>query len=298
MNSRVPAALVINPAAGRGAGRRLAAPIADYLAGLGVQIHSRHFSRSGSDLATQVHERLAAAPDAVIVVGGDGSVHSAVNGWMRAGGGAPLAFVPVGTGNDFTKMLGYASDWRAACRQIAQARTRVVDVARCNDFHFINSLGIGFDARVAMAANRMQWLHSRAVYGVALLRTLCFDHATPKVRLQYAAATLESAITLIAVNNGRVEGGAFVLAPQAEIDDGLLDVVVASALSRFGILRLVPRVLRGTHADHPAVRIFRSDRLLIECDTGTPVHADGEIRYTDAQRLEITVLPRRLRVIA
>ncbi|MGH8292242.1 MAG: diacylglycerol/lipid kinase family protein [Gammaproteobacteria bacterium] len=292
------AALVINPAAGRGAGRRLAAAIADYLAELGIQIHTQDFSRSGDDLAIQVHERLAAHPDAVIVVGGDGSVHAAVNGWMQAEGGAPLAFVPVGTGNDFTKMLGYASDWRAACRQIAQTRTRHVDVARCNDFHFINSLGIGFDARVAMAANRMQWLHSRAVYGVALLSTLCFDYATPKVKIHHAAALLETAITLIAVNNGRVEGGAFVLAPQAEIDDGLLDVVVASALSRFGILRLVPRVLRGTHADHPAVHIFRTDRLLIESDTGVSVHADGEIRYADARSLEITVLPRRLRVLA
>lgn len=292
------AALVINPAAGRGAGRRLAAAIAGYLAELGIHIHTRDFSRSGGDLALQVHERLAAHPDAVIIVGGDGSVHAAVNGWMQAGGGAPLAFVPVGTGNDFTKMLGYASDWHAACRQIAQARARYVDVARCNDFHFINSLGIGFDARVAMAANRMQWLHSQVVYGVALLRTLCFDYATPKVKIHHADAMLETAITLIAVNNGRVEGGAFVLAPQAEIDDGLLDVVVASALSRLGILRLVPRVLRGTHADHPAVRIFRTDRLLIESDTGVSVHADGEIRYADARRLEITVLPRRLRMIA
>ena len=292
------AALIINPAAGRGAGRRLSVAAADYLAELGIQIHSRHFSRSGDDLVTQVREQLAAHPDAVIVVGGDGSVHAAVNGWMHAGGGAPLAFVPVGTGNDFTKMLGYASDWRAACRQIAQARTRNVDVVRCNDFYFANNLGIGFDARVAMAANRMQWLHSQIVYGVALIKTLALGHETPSVRLRHDDKIMETTITLIAVNNGRVEGGAFVLAPQAEIDDGQLDVVVASALSRFGILRLVPRVLRGSHIDHPAVSMFRTDQLVIESDTGLPVHADGEIRHTDARRLDIEILPRRLTLIA
>ncbi|MBU6470187.1 MAG: diacylglycerol kinase family lipid kinase [Gammaproteobacteria bacterium] len=292
------AALVINPAAGRGAGRRLATAIADYLAELGVHIHAQDFSHSGDDLALQVHGRLAAAPDAVIVVGGDGSVHEAVNGWMQAGGGAPLAFVPVGTGNDFTKMLGYASDWRAACRHIAQARTRTVDVARCNDFYFVNNLGIGFDARVAMTANRMQWLHSQIVYGVAMIKTLALSHDTPTVRLWHDDETMETAITLIAVNNGRVEGGAFMLAPQAQIDDGLLDVVVAGGLSRLGILRLVPQVLRGSHIDHPAVTMFRTGQLVIESDTGLPVHADGEIRYTDARRLEIEILPHRLTLMA
>lgn len=292
------AALVINPAAGRGAGRRLAAAISGYLAELDIQIHSQHFSQSAGEVVTRVREQLGARHDVVIVAGGDGTVHAAVNGWMQAGGGAPLAIVPIGTGNDFTKMLGYASDWRAACRQISAARPRNVDVGRCNDFYFANNLGIGFDARVAMAANRMQWLHSRAVYGIALLRTLCFDHATPKAKVQHAAGTLETAITLIAVNNGRVEGGAFVLAPQAEIDDGQLDVVVARALNRIGILRLVPRVLRGNHIEHPAVTTIRTSQLLIESAAGLPVHADGEIRYTDARRLDIEILPRRLTLLA
>ena len=289
--------MIINPAAGRGAGRRLAPAIADYLAELGVETDS-HLSRSGGDVTTLVAQQLGMHPDAVIVVGGDGTVHEAANGWLQAGGGAPLAVVPVGTGNDFTKMLGCGRDWRAACRQIAQARTRQIDVARCNDFYFVNSLGIGFDARVAMAANRMQWLHSRAVYAVALLRTLCFAHATPVARVRYADTEIEAPITLIAVNNGRVEGGAFVLAPQAEIDDGLLDVVVARGLSRLGILGLVPRVLRGSHIDHPAVAIFRTGKLLIESDTGLPVHADGEIRYSDAHRLKIELLPRQLTLVA
>lgn len=292
------AALVINPAAGRGAARRLSARVAVYLAELGVQILSQHVSRDKGDVAVLVAEQLGTHPDTVIAIGGDGTVHEAVNGWMRVGGGAPLAVVPVGTGNDFTKMLGYGSDWRAACRQIAQARPRQIDVGRCNDFYFANNLGIGFDARVAMAANRMQWLHSQVVYGVALIKVLALSHETPKVLVQHDGEILETAITLIAVNNGRVEGGAFVLAPQAQIDDGLLDVVVARGLGRLGILRLVPRVLRGSHIDHPAVTMFRADKLTIESDTGLPVHADGEIRYTDARRLDIEILPRRLTLMA
>ncbi|MGB9428996.1 MAG: diacylglycerol kinase family protein [Gammaproteobacteria bacterium] len=291
------AVLVINPAAGRGAGRTHAPAIAGYLTELGISTQV-FYSRMAGDVALQVKQQLAARPDVIIVAGGDGSVHEAVNGWMQAGGGAPLAIVPVGTGNDFTKMLASGSDWREACRRIARGELRTIDVGRCNDFYFINTLGIGFDARVAMAANRMQWLHSQAVYGVALVRTLLFSHQTPSVRVSHDGEVSEIPITLIAVTNGRVEGGAFILAPNAEIDDGLFDVVVARGLSRVGILLLVPRVLRGRHAEYRAVTTFRTDKLLIESGTGLPVHADGEIRYTDAQRLDIEILPQRLTLLA
>ncbi|MGH8399046.1 MAG: diacylglycerol/lipid kinase family protein, partial [Gammaproteobacteria bacterium] len=99
-------------------------------------------------------------------------------------------------------------------------------------------------------------------------------------------------------NNGRVEGGAFVMAPDAQIDDGLLDVVVAGGLTRIGILGLVPKVMRGTHIRHRAVTKFQTGTLRIESKTGLPVHADGEIRYVDAKSLDIEILPRRLKLVA
>ncbi|MGH8281009.1 MAG: diacylglycerol/lipid kinase family protein [Gammaproteobacteria bacterium] len=290
------ACLIINPAAGRGAGRTHGPSIAAYLAELGV-VTQTSYSQATGDVGLQVKQKLATHPDVVIVAGGDGSVHEAVNGWMQAGGGAPLAIVPVGTGNDFTKMLAGGLDWREACRRITHGHMQWVDIGRCNDFYFANSLGIGFDAQVAMAAGRIRWLRGNLVYAVALLQTLLFAHQTPRVRVCHAAATLETPITLVAVNNGRIEGGAFVMAPDAQIDDGLLDVVVASGLTRLGILMLVPKVLRGTHIQHRAVTKFQTGKLRIESETGLPVHADGEIRYTDAKCLDIEILPRRLKLV-
>ncbi len=234
------ACLIINPAAGRGTGRARGPAIAAYLAELGVATRVL-YSQAVGDVGLQVKQQLATHPDVVIFAGGDGSVHEAVNGWMQAGGGAPLAIVPVGTGNDFTKMLSSDPDWREACRRIAHGQTRSIDIGRCNDFYFANTLGIGFDAQVAMAAGRVQYLRGNLVYAVALLQTLLFAHQTPVVRVSHAGVTLATPITLVAVNNGRVEGGAFVVAPDAQIDDGLLDVVVAGPLSRLGILMLVPK---------------------------------------------------------
>lgn len=289
--------LIINPAAGRGAGQKLGPAIVSYLAQLDITVQI-FYSDSPGGITRLAKARLQARPEMLVVAGGDGSVHEAVNGWMQAGGGVPLAVIPIGTGNDFSKMLAAGSDWRAACQAIANGKTRDVDVGRCNDFYFANSLGIGFDAQVAQTANRMQWLRGNLVYGIAVADTLLFRHRTPIVRIQHDGGTLETAITLIAVSNGCCEGGAFQLAPHAKIDDGQFDVIVAQGLSRLGILALVPRVLRGSHLGRPGIVDFKSDQLLIESQAGLPVHADGEIRYSDAKRLEIVILPRRLTVVA
>ncbi len=291
------ASLIINPAAGRGAGQIHGPSIVGHLAQLGVTLQT-FYSESPGGVTSLVKQQAQTGQDMLIVAGGDGSVHEAVNGWMQAGGGAPLAVIPIGTGNDFSKMLTSGSDWRTACNAIANGETRAVDVGRCNDFYFANSLGIGFDAQVAHTANRMQWLHGNLVYGIAVAGTLLFRHRTPTVHLQHAGGMLDTPITLIAVSNGCCEGGAFKLAPHAKIDDGFLDVIVAQGLSRLGILALVPRVLRGSHLGRPGIMEIKTTGLLIESEAGLPVHADGETRYTDAKRLEIEILPLRLTVVA
>jgi diacylglycerol kinase (ATP) len=291
------ASLIINPAAGRGAGRKLGPSITQHLAALGI-IARPYYSGSAADVSMQVRQALAASPEMIIVAGGDGTVHAAVNGWMQAGGGAPLAVVPVGTGNDFMKMFGGEKNWRLACVNIAQGKTRHVDVGRFNDFYFANSLGVGFDAQVAMAANHMQWLRGNLVYGLALGKVLLFQYRLPNVTVLHDGDVLRATITLISVSNGSSEGGSFLLAPDARIDDGFFDVVIAHGLSRLGILKLIPRVMCGKHVSHPAVSIFKTGKLSITSDSGFPVHADGEIYYRNTHSLDIEILPQALIVIA
>ncbi len=291
------AALIINPAAGRGAGQKLAPKIVSCLKKMAITVEV-FYSESPGDLTRIAKQQVHARPDVLAVAGGDGSVHETVNGWMQAGGGVPLAVIPIGTGNDFSKMLAAGSDWRTACNCIANGKSRKVDLGRCNDFYFANSLGIGFDAQVALTANHMQWLGGKLVYQAAVVHTLLLKHRSPNVRLQHDAATLETSITLITVSNGCCEGGSFKLAPHAVIDDGEFDVIVAQGMSRLGILRLLPRVLRGSHLGSPGVMDFKTKKLRIESQSGLPVHADGEIRYHDARLLDIEILPNKLTVIA
>ncbi len=246
-----------------------------------------------------VAQALREGASCVAVAGGDGTVNEAVNGYIGvARGGQALAVIPLGSGNDFAKMLGAGSDWRLACDRIAEGRRRRVDAGRCNGRVFANGIGAGFDAQVALEANRMPWLRGNAVYGAALARTLLLRYATPQARVVHDGGVIEGPVTMLAAANGTTYGGAFRIAPQADIADGLLELMVADRLSRAGILGFIPHVLRGTHVGRPGVTLVRSRRINVDFETPLAVHADGEIIARNATRLEIEVLPGALNVAA
>ncbi len=290
--------LIANPCAGRGAGARLAPAIAARLRACGIGCEPR-FTRGPGEARTLVAEALRAGAECVAVAGGDGTVNEAVNGYVGvARENQALAVIPVGTGNDFAKMLGMGNDWQLACDRIAQGRSERVDSGTCNGRHFANGIGAGFDAQVALEANALRWLRGNAVYGVALARTLLLRYSTPYARIAHDHGALECRITMLAAANGASYGGAFRMAPDASVSDGLLELVVADALSRAGILRLVPHVMRGTHVGRPGVTVFRTTRVVVETDAPLVVHADGEIIERAATRLEVEVRPGALRVVA
>jgi diacylglycerol kinase family enzyme len=104
-------------------------------------------------------------------------------------------------------------------------------------------------------------------------------------------------MTMFCVANGKREGGGFLVAPEAKNDDGLFEILLARGLGRLGILRLLPEVIRGTHVDKEPVTMAKAKRVILDSPDPLPVHADGEILYTDAHHLEFELLPRRLAVI-
>jgi YegS/Rv2252/BmrU family lipid kinase len=289
--------LIVNPCAGRGAGAELAPRIVAELRADGVDAEMR-LTKGPRHAIELVEGAVRGGADQIVIAGGDGTIFEAVNGMMRGGAErATLGIVPVGTGNDFVKMLGL-SDWRVACARIGAGAARAVDVGRCGELYFANGVGVGFDAQVAMRANRINWLSGTPVYAVALLEVLALDYRRPLLRIHHDGGTCEQRITLVAIANGRCYGGAFHVAPGAALDDGLLELVIAEGLSRTRVLGLVPRVLRGTHLGHPAVTALRSRRVRIESDEPVVVHADGEILDASARSIDVELLPQALRVFA
>lgn len=289
------AVLVVNPCAGRGSGARLAPEVVRELRRLGVDAEMRLTARPRHAIEL-VAAAVADGANEVLVAGGDGTIFEAVNG-LLAKGPTPcaLGIIPIGTGNDFVKMLGL-TDWRVACARIATGQTRAVDIGRCGKHYFANGVGVGFDAQVAHLANGIGWLSGTPVYALALLRILAFDYRRPHLRITHDGGEFDQPVTLVAIANGRCYGGAFHVAPNASLDDGLLELVVAEGLSRTRVLGLLPRVLKGTHLDHPAVIALRSRHVHIDASTPVVVHADGEILDLNATTVDVELLPGALRV--
>lgn len=308
-------ALLINPISGRGKGRKLAESLRSHLRELGVACEL-HYTRAPLEAIDIVHA-LADHHDRILVAGGDGTWCEAVNGAMLSSQRPVLGLIPIGTGNDFAKMLGYGNNWHDACQTIARGETRPVDIGRCRygsstepvaEAHghdtedtcrfFANGAGIGFDAQVSREAQRIRYLRGNGVYLLAVARTLLLNYATPHVTIEHDHGTLQQTITLIAAANGRCYGGAFQIAPDARIDDGYLELVCARGMGRMRILGLLPKVLRGHHIDSPGVTTLRTRRVVISSEVPLPVHLDGEVLTEEATHLEIDLLPGALEVCA
>ena len=247
--------------------------------------------------AIEIAQRDAPRYDCVVAAGGDGTVHEVVNGLMRAGATAALGLIPLGSGDDFAKLLPPA-DPVARLKRGTLRRFDVGRVVARETRYFANGMDIGFGAHGARnVASVPGFFKGFAAYlGALALTLLRYPSLRVRVRIDDAApATLTTVMT--AVMNGTTFGGKFRVCPEARPDDGLLDLLIVDAIGRVAILSLVRKILRGAHAGDPRLRLLRVRRMAIESDCALLVEADGEIAFDDARRLEIDVLPGALQVV-
>jgi diacylglycerol kinase (ATP) len=236
----------------------------------------------------------------VVAAGGDGTVHEVANGLLLAAR-PDVAFgvVPLGSANDYAASLGIAD---GALPGTAQ---RLVDVGLVRDAtgrerRFVCCLGLGFNGMVTLESRKIKRLQGVALYGLATLRALCSHFATPVMEMTIDDQPPAKWPTLmLSVLLGKREGG-FVLAPDAQLDDGLFDYVHAGDLSRFEVLRLLPRLaISGPPKDYAKVRQGRCRQIELRSPDPLAVHVDGELfaRPEDNVRvLKIRIEPRALRV--
>jgi YegS/Rv2252/BmrU family lipid kinase len=298
------ALLVHNPTAGGGRAGRLVAEVAERLRADGVETE-HHQTRSLEDARLAACE-AAVSFDAVVAVGGDGTVGACAAGLAdaappgRSPGGpgvrAALGVVPAGGGNDAARSLGLpAGDPLAAARLLAGLRRRPADLATVAGRAYLNVAGAGFDSEVNRVANqRLGWAGNRPRYVGAVLAELVVGRvATFELALDGRLTRLRG--WLVAVANGPSYGGGMKVAPNASLDDGLLDVVVIHEIGKLEFLRTFPKVFSGRHLEHPAVAVHRAARVDLDADRTLAVYADGEPAGTlpatfEVRRAAITVL--------
>ena len=241
--------------------------------------------------AVALAEEGSRSYDCIVAAGGDGTVHEVVNGLMRAGGMAALRVIPLGSGDDFAKMLGSGK----TIRNFDVGRITCGAEVR----YFANGMDIGFGAHGAANVARVpRFLTGFGAYLGALALTMV-RYPLLRIRLQLDdAPAFELTTAMTAVMNGTTFGGSFRVCPDAKPDDGLLDLLLVDAVGRLEILQLVPKILKGAHPGDPRLRLVRAKRVSIESDDPLLLEADGEIAFTAAKRINIEVLPRALRVFS
>lgn len=267
-------------------------------AGVSVEVHESsgvgNLEVQAADLARQGARRL-------LVAGGDGSIHEAVNGIMAAGNGSALGVIPTGTGNDFAKAAQIPLDWEAATRLLAgriadNAPPRPVDVGRMNHRYFANGAGIGLDAKVTRIARSYRWPVGDLVYLAAIFRAMVDGIATPEISIQSDELQWQGPLTLASVSNGPWIGGMFYIAPMAINDDGVLELLIAGPVTRGRILQLLPKLMRGEHMGEPDISHASVRRVSITASEAVPSHLDGEVQPME-MNFELEILPGALNLL-
>jgi diacylglycerol kinase (ATP) len=245
--------------------------------------------------------------DMVIAIGGDGTVHEIINGIMRLPENKRpiLGVVPVGSGNDFAHAIGVPLQSDHALAHALKGDPSYIDIGVMTDEHgrkeyFDNTLGIGFDAVVTIRSHKLPVLRGFLMYLTAVLQTIILNHDPSIMQIEADGKNWEQCNLLLTMCNGPREGGGFLIAPAAKIDDGILHYAMIKKVSRLMMFRLVPEVMKGTHGNFKQVLLGSCRKMSVSADRPMYIHADGEI-YTsfgsNLRKVTFEVLPNVLKVV-
>jgi YegS/Rv2252/BmrU family lipid kinase len=242
--------------------------------------------------ASEAALEAAGAGETVVSLGGDGLV-GALAGTLK--GRAPLGVLPGGRGNDFARALSIPKDVRAACHVLADGFERRLDLGDANGRPFVSIASTGYDSEANRIANEARLIRGGLVYLYGALRALAawrdarFDLRLDGEERSFVGYTVAAA-------NSRFYGGGMCMAPDADMGDGLLDVVCIEKTSKLRFMGNLPKVFSGTHADLEGVTVLRAREVEISADRPFDVYADGD-RLTELPA-QVRVIPGALRVIA
>ena len=283
---------IVNPRAGK---TKSLAPLFDAAAiysEAGYLVSVRKTTHRGE--ATELAESLGPEFDVVVCHGGDGTLNEVVCG-MAGCPNAAVTHYPGGSGNDAIKVFSDTAPFFDLERLLDADETRF-DLIRCNDTYCANILSIGLDAKIGtdmVRFKRLPLVTGKGAYIMSILANILSGRSA-HYAVELNGETIDAEQTLICVCNGRWYGGGFNPVPEAEPDDGLLDVLLVKKVSLLQVAAVIGKYQKGKYADYPAlIRHERCTALTIRCDSESVVNIDGEALYTDA--LDISLVPKALR---
>jgi diacylglycerol kinase (ATP) len=293
------ARVVLNPASGRERGL-------GYVDAIAVALRQRFASvevaltQDAGDAERAAVTAVADGCEVLFIAGGDGTVNEAINGLASARllDRIAIGIIPFGTGNDFASALGIPQDVDAALAVLVHARELSVDVGEVNGRMFINTSGGGFIAEVSEAVtSQLKTIAGKLAYLIGGAQALIeFDPVAARIRLMPGRQERAQGLYAFAVCNSRLIAGGRLIAPDAIIDDGLLDVCLIEAMSALEFVALARKVADGEHVADPRVFYAQAESVTIDLDRPVKINTDGEV--FEGQRCTYRVLPRAARFLA
>ena len=252
-----------------------------------------------------VAQAAAEGARTVVAVGGDGTLNEVANGLLAlpAGDRPELAVIPFGTGMDFARSHRIPRKLDAAVEVARSGRTLAIDAGRVTfrawdgspgEAYFANIASAGMSGAVARQANvTSKALGGRISFFTALVRVFATWRNT-ELEVEAGGERRTGKMTNLIVANGRYQGGGMLIAPDAEPDDGLFDVLVIGDITKRDFVLNVGKIYRGTHLSHPKIELLKSSTVSVDAEVALPIELDGEQPGTTPARFE--VLPRALRL--
>ncbi len=287
--------VIFNPTSGRGTGGKLYERAKGLLGEGYTWLPTR---RPGH--AVELAREAARTADVVIAMGGDGTIGDVARGIIaqldESGKEASLGVLPAGTGNDIARNLGIPLSLEIAAEVVHSGVVKRIDMGVLNGVPFLNNAGTGFDAAVMQAMNTgFKKLKGQPAFLAAIFKTLPgYQPFTLTLEIDGEPRKPEKAM-MVSILNGKVYGAGMEAAPNAEMDDGRLDVLIVKATGKLKLIGLVGKVKSGQHLGHPSIELIQARSLKLSSIPTLPVNMDGEIRGTTP--MEITVRARVLKVL-
>ncbi|HZJ83487.1 MAG TPA: diacylglycerol kinase family protein [Clostridia bacterium] len=269
---------ILNPVAGHGknSALRIIPEIEEYCRdkSINYEIQKTEY-RGHATLLTKTALNSSNSYDAIISVGGDGTLLEVANGLL--GSDMSLGLLPAGSGNDFARALGIPSNIGAALELLNEPKTRLIDVANFQDMFFVNVASVGFDAEIIRDLLKIKrFIPGRASYYAAILLKF-FTYKFKNISVTLDDLKFKEKIFLLAIANGTHYGGGMKVNPNGSLDDGYLDVIIINSLPRYKIPFLMTKFIKGKYQDLPFVKTYRCKKVTVDSLDKLVINADGDI---------------------
>ncbi len=292
--------IIFNPNAGSGKAQLCLPLIKQHLKSFGIE-HDLLFTEAQGHAKILSQEADLSHYSGVIAAGGDGTLFETVNGLMTHDKHCrkPFGVVPVGTGNAFSRELGLLpSDWKKGLDIILKQQAKAIDLGHVKTvddaFYFLNIIGMGFVVEAGKTTLKIKKLGKMSYTLATLWETAKLKKHRIKVTID--DLVIDDDLVFIEVANSRYTGTSFLIAPDAKIDDGLLDVIILEKISRPKILRLFPTIYSGKHVNYKEIKTHQAKKITIETTQPMPLMPDGEFKGTTP--VTITCVPSSLQLFS